>query len=109
MNAQELIQSYIDDVALRLPRTLRNDVGLELRTLLLDQLEAAASAADRAPDAAMATALLRDFGRPEDVADRYRPRGFTIIEPEQGPVFVKLAAAGMALQWTLTLLLLLTG
>lgn len=109
MNAQELIESYIDDVALRLPRKLRSDVGLELRTLLVDQLESAAAAAGRAPDEAMATALLQDFGRPEDVADRYRPRGFIIIEPEHGPLFVKLAAVGMALQWTLTLLLLLTG
>lgn len=109
MNPRELIESYIDDVALRLPRKLRNDVGLELRTLLGDQLEAASTAAGRAPDEEMATALLRDFGRPEDVADRYRSRGFTIVEPEHGPLFVKLAAACMALQWALTLSLLLTG
>jgi hypothetical protein len=109
MKPQELIESYIDDVALHLPRELRNDVGLELRTLLGDQLEAAATAAGRAPDEEMTTAMLRHFGRPEDVAGRYRPRGFTLIEPEHGPLFVKLAAVCMALQWTLTLPLLLTG
>lgn len=109
MNALQLVETYIDDVALRLPRKLRNDVGLELRTLLIDQLEAAAAAAGRAPDHEMAAALLRDFGRPDEVADRYRPRGFIIIEPELGPLFVKLAAACMALHWALTLLLLPTG
>lgn len=109
MNAQQLIENYIDNVALRLPRKLRNDVGLELRTLLGEQLKATAAAAGRAPDEEMATAILGGFGRPEDVADRYRPRGFTIIELEHGPLFVKLAAICMALQWTLTAPLLLMG
>lgn len=109
MNARELIESYIDDVALRLPRTLRNDVGIELRTLLSEQLEAAATAAGREPDAEMATTVLRAFGRPEDVAYRYRPRGFSVIEPAHGPLFVKLAVGCVALQWALTLPLLLTG
>lgn len=110
MNAKQIIESYIDDVALRLPRRLRNDVGLELRALLNDELEAAAKAAGRAPDENMIIALLHDFGRPQDIAARYQPpRGFTITEPEHGPLFVRLAAACMAIQWALTLPLVFWG
>jgi hypothetical protein len=47
--------------------------------------------------------VVRKFGRPEEVAARYSRRGFQIIEPEHAPVFVKLAAACVAIQWALTL------
>ncbi len=104
MDAREVIESYVDDVALRLPRKLRNDVGLELRALLGDELEAAAQAAGRPPDEQVAIEVLQKFGRPEDVAARYqRPRGFDLIEPEHAPLFVKLAALCIAVQWALTL------
>jgi hypothetical protein len=104
MNAQELIESYVDDVALRLPRKFRNDVGLELRALLNDELKAAAADAGRVPDADMTMAMLRAFGRPEDVAARYYQHGgFHIIEPEHAPVFVTIAVICVAIQWALTL------
>ena len=103
MQAQELIESYVDDVALRLPRKLRNDVGLELRTLLSDQLKATAEETGRPADEQMALDLLRRFGRPDDVASSYRPRGFNLVEPEDAPLFVKLATICVAVQWALTL------
>ena len=103
MDAQVVIDSYIDNIAARLPRRLRNDVGVELRTLLTEQLMAAAAAVARAPDEKLATEVVRSFGRPEEVAARYSPRGFQIIEPEHAPAFVKLSAACIAIQWALTL------
>jgi hypothetical protein len=104
MDAQQLIESYVDDVALRLPRELRNDVGLELRALLGDELKAAAQAVGRPPDREVAIEVLRKFGRPAEVAARYRrPRGFDLIEPEYAPLFVKLATICVAVQWALTL------
>ncbi len=104
MDAQQLIESYVDDVALRLPRKLRNDVGLELRALLGDELKAAAEMVGRPPDVDLAIEVLRKFGRPEDVAARYhRPRGFDLIEPEHAPLFVRLAIICVAAQWALTL------
>jgi hypothetical protein len=104
VDALKLIESYVDDVALRLPRNLRNDVGLELRALLGDELKAAAEVVGRPPDGDMAIEILRKFGRPEDVAARYhRPRGFNLIEPEHAPLFVKLATICVAVQWALTL------
>jgi hypothetical protein len=103
MEAQELIESYVDDVARRLPRKIRNDVGLELRALLGDQLKAAARAAACAPDARMAIDLVHRFGRPDDVASSYRERGFNLIEPADAPLFVRLATVCVALQWAFTL------
>jgi hypothetical protein len=44
MDAQVAIDSYINTIAAPLPRRLRNDVGVELRTLLTEQLTAAAAA-----------------------------------------------------------------
>lgn len=103
MNAADLIQSYADDVARRLPRKQRNDVGFELRSILTDELAAAAEMAGRAPDEDLALTVLRKFGRPEDTAGRYRPPSFTIIDPAQTRTFVTLAWSGVALQWLLTL------
>jgi len=103
MNAQTIIEDYVDKVAAKLPRRLRNDVGLELRTLLTEQLASSAHDAAREPDSEMATELLRRFGAPDEVAARYAPRGFQLIEPEYSPLVVKLATFCIALQWAVTL------
>jgi hypothetical protein len=103
MDAQAVIDSYINSVAARLPRRFRNDVGVELRTLLMEQLASAATAAGRAPDEKLATELVRGFGRPEEVAAEYNPRGFQIIEPEHTRAFVAVSAACVGLQWGMSL------
>ena len=74
MNANDVIESYVTEVALQLPRKQRNDVAFELRALLDEELAARARAAGRAPDKAMAMALLREFGRPSEAAQRYHDR-----------------------------------
>jgi len=103
MNANQLIESYVDDVVRHVERKRRNDVGVELRTLLGDELQGQAATAGRPADLDMAMDLLRRFGRPEDVALRYRNPGFPIIEPADGPAFVRLTAIGMAAVWILGL------
>ena len=103
MDAQAVIDSYINSVAARLPHRLRNDVGVELRTLLMEELANAGVAAGRAPDEKLAMELVRGFGLPEEVAARYSPRGFQIIEPEHASAFVAVSAACVVLQWALTL------
>src|SRR5262245_21806353 len=99
MNANELIEAYVDDVVRRLDHRRRNDVGVELRALLSDELQELAGNAGRHADEPMAMELLRRFGRPEDVAARYRAPGFPIIEAADAPAFVKLSAIGMGLVW----------
>lgn len=53
--------------------------------------------------------LLATFGRPQDVADRYRSAGFTVIRPADAPRFAWVALGGVALQWVLTLPAVFTG
>ena len=103
MDAKAIIEDYVNNVAAKLPRELRNDIGLELRTLLTEQLRSAAEEAGRSPDSAMALEVLRHFGQPNEVAARYVPRGFQLIEPEHAPAFVKLSALCVAIQWAATL------
>jgi hypothetical protein len=103
MDTQAIIENYIQEVANQLPRRLRNDVGLELRGLVAEHLDDAARDAGRVIDNDMAIQVLRRFGRPEEVAARYAPRGFELVEPQLVPWFLKLAVAGIVLQWAVSL------
>jgi hypothetical protein len=62
-------------------------VAFELRALLQEELAAKADAAGRAPDRAMAMALLAGFGRPAEAAARYEPRR-PLIAPEDNHDFL---------------------
>jgi len=104
MNPEAIIDTYVDDVVRRLPRGKRADVAFELRSLLGEELQGRASDAGRPADAGMVDELLKDFGAPVDVADRYRPAGFTIIRPADAPTFTWVALVGVGLQWILTLI-----
>lgn len=103
MNANDVIESWVEDVARRLPRSQRGDVAFELRALLNEELQAKADEAGRPADAEMATALVNDFGRPADVAARYRP-AVTIIDPADGRAFLRATWIGLAILWAAGLL-----
>jgi hypothetical protein len=96
---REVIESYIADVAERLPPHGRADIACELHALLTDDLRGRSKSACRPADETMARALITDFGRPDDVAARYRPTGLTIIPPEQSGVFLTAAMVGVVMQW----------
>ncbi len=102
MNANDVIDTYVNEVALRLPRKQRRDVAFELRALLSEELHAKAEAAGRAADAAMAINMLQAFGRPVDVAARYRP-GLVIIDPADGHSFMRAALVGLLIIWSVGL------
>lgn len=104
MTPDALIETYVADVVRRLPRRQRADVAFELRSLLHDELAGRAADEDRPADDAMALALLTEFGAPADVADRYRPAGFTIIRPADAPRFARIAFIGVGVQWVLSLI-----
>lgn len=99
MSPDDVIQAYVNDVAKRLPGAKRNDVALELKALFREELQGKADEAGRAADGDMALALVRAFGSPEDVADRYRTPSFTIIAPTRTQGFAAFALGGVALQW----------
>jgi len=103
MTTDNLLENYVRDVVLRLPRKVRRDVGYELRALLEEELRGRAEASGREPDEQLALQLLADFGRPADVADRYRPTGFTVIKPADAPQFARIALGGVVLQWVASL------
>ena len=71
MDINAIIDSYVRDVAACLPRAKRNDVAYELRALLDEELAGRAQVAGHAPDRAMVMAMLADFGRPAEAAQRY--------------------------------------
>ena len=103
MNPEAIIETYVADVVRRLPRAKRADVAFELRSLLNEELQGRAADSGRPADAAMADDLLKGFGAPVDVADRYRPAGFTIIRPADAPRFAQVALIGVGVQWILSL------
>ena len=104
MNPNAIIETYVADVVRRIPRSKRADVAYELRSLLTEELEGRASEAGRPADVAMVDELLKGFGAPVDVADRYRPAGFTIIRPADAPMFARVALGGVGVQWILSLI-----
>lgn len=106
MNPDDLLESYVSDVARRLPRAQRADVALELRTLLRDELLARADAEGRPVDEEMARALLVGFGRPAEAAARYRPTP-VIIDPADSRRFLRLTVTGVAVIWVLGLVAVL--
>jgi len=103
MNANDVIEAYVSDVTGRLPRSQRDDVALELSALLQEELAGRARDAGRAADAEMALTLVRTFGRPADVAARYRTP-LTIIDPADGHRFVRISAIGLVVIWVAGLL-----
>src|ERR1035438_714622 len=94
MTADELIDSYVADVVMLLPRKQRCDVAQELRMLLREEVDAAASGPASREQAARA--LLASFGRPADVAVRYGSP-VTLIDPADTRRFLTLAIAGAVL------------
>ena len=47
MNANDVIESYVTEVALQLPRKQRNDVAFELRALINEELQGKAEESGR--------------------------------------------------------------
>lgn len=109
MDPNAIIDSYVADVVRYLPRRQRADVALELRSLLDEELAGRSADAGRAADSALVMDLLTSFGAPRDVADRYRPAGFTIIRPSDAPRFTWIALGGIGLIWLVTFPAIMLG
>jgi hypothetical protein len=97
----EVIEAYVTEVLRRLPGKDRSGIGFELRGLLNDML--AERTQPGVDEDATVLAMLREFGTPEEVAERFRVPGLVIIPASQSRSFVRWAIAGLLLQWALTL------
>jgi len=87
----ELINRYVHEVGEHLPERMREDVETELRSLLMDAVEARAREASRPVDDEITSRVLREFGRPEDVARRYAPEAEYLIGPRLFPTYKRVA------------------
>jgi hypothetical protein len=103
MTTHPVIDSYVADVVRRLPRGTRAEIAAELRGLLGEMLHERAQAQGGVASDATVLAMLREFGAPADVADRYREPGLLLMRPTQTRRFALLSFAGIALQWAATL------
>ena len=80
----ELIDRYVYEVGRYLPRKNRADIQVELRSLLIDTLEARVEGEAGEEDV---VALLKEFGPPAKVAASYRPESQYLVGPELFPIF----------------------
>jgi hypothetical protein len=84
--SDDLIDRYVHEVGRRLPRAQRTDVENELRSLLEETLESRVreqgDTYDHSTDrVTVAADVLRKFGAPDDVANRYSPQPRHLIGP----------------------------
>lgn len=86
----DLIDRYVVEVARHLPAKSAADVAKELHSLLSDALEARAADTGRPKDEALAVEVLREFGKPAEVAARYREPTY-LIGPDWYPIFKSVA------------------
>jgi hypothetical protein len=105
----DLIDRYVHEVGRYLPNRLRADVEAELRSLLTESLEERSSAAGRSPDAALAAEVLREFGRPRDVASRYAPQPEYLIGPRLYPTYRTVVKIAIPIYAAVTLVLIVLG
>lgn len=77
----ELIERYVYAVGKRLPKKQREDVKMELHSLLMDALEDRGDANNDDFSEAEQVAVLQEFGPPSEVAARYTPERQYLIGP----------------------------
>lgn len=80
-----LIDKYIAEVGKYLPRKNRRDIEAEIRSTLEDMLEERKPAGAEADDQ-MVIALLKEYGRPREVAESYTGPRY-LIGPRVFPIF----------------------
>lgn len=100
-----LIDRYLHEVGRYLPRKKRGDIQAELRSSVVDTLEDRYGA--EPPDEQVAE-LLKELGRPKEVAASYHPEGQYLVGPILYPLFrmvssiVVVAVLGaQLLAWTI--------
>lgn len=92
-----LIDKYIAEVGKHLPRKNRADIEAEIRSTLEDMLDERKQG-DGPADEATIMALLKEYGSPREVADKYKTHQY-LIGPRLFPIFemvVKIVFAVVA-------------
>lgn len=84
----DLLDRYLAEVGRQLPKAERTDVTAELRSLLDETLAERAAEAPGGPSEDLTIAVLREFGRPEAVAERYGQPRRSLVGPAYYPAYV---------------------
>jgi hypothetical protein len=95
----DYVERYIHEVGRHLPRDQRDDVLAELRSHLLDTLEARSDGVE--PTEALILDVLRESGPPRDVAASYAPTAQYLIGPHFYPIFIRVITVGLG--WLIVL------
>ena len=88
----ELIDRYVHEVGRYLSPKNRQDIQTEIRSLLMDTLEARVKGEASEEDV---VAVLKEFGPPAKVAASYRPQSQYLIGPELFPLFRTVVGIAM--------------
>jgi len=83
--AEEYIERYVYDVTRRLPQGQRADIEKELRTLIDDMLSARTGGNE--PSEADVCAVLKELGRPQELAAKYRGTKRFLIGPDYYDIY----------------------
>jgi hypothetical protein len=105
----DIIDRYVHDVGQYLPRRLRADVEAELRSLLTDSVDERARLGGVSADGDVAMTVLREFGRPKDVAARYAPEPQYLIGPRLYPIYLVAVKIMLPVLAAIVLTLLVFG
>ena len=82
-----LIDGYVDEVCVNLPRKKRADIAVEIRSLILDSLEARSQEFGEEPDEGMVVTILKELGAPLEMASAYQAHNY-VIGPQMYAPFV---------------------
>lgn len=91
MTAQEMVRRYVHAVTRRLPASRRGDIGMELASLLEEEIGGRVAAG--ATEAEAASAAITRMGQPDAVAMNYLQTA-PVIEARDTRVFMKAMAIG---------------
>lgn len=89
----QLIEAYIDEVGVNLPKKKRADIAAEIRSLILDALEDRSEGV--APDEGLVLDILKEFGPPVDVAASYHRHNYVIGPSMYAPFWHTVRGAFM--------------
>ena len=110
MNANEMIDRYVHAVGQHLPSKMRGDIEQELRSLLQDTLDEQTPPGEK-PTVDDVAELLKQFGKPEEMAANYRPKQALIGEalfPTYKQVLTIVLTVMSGFHFVLFLIMLLT-
>ena len=87
----QLIDAYIDEVGVNLPKRKRADIVVEMYSLIMDALEDRAQEGNLDQDIVLE--VLKEFGPPIDVAASYNPHNYVIGPRMFAPFWLTLRGA----------------